>query len=362
MNFLQIGEQIETNIVAVSGDYIFLDLNAKTEGILNSAELKDDEGNITVKAGDKIKVFYLGEKNGEMLFTSKISSDKADKTILKKAFETGIPIEGFVESEIKGGYEVKIGQSRAFCPFSQMGYKQKQEPAFFIGKHLTFKIQEYKEDGKNILVSNRIICEEEHAIALQKIQEKLTEGMIVQACVDSIQSYGAFVMIHDFKALLPISEISLDRIEDVSKYLKIGQNIDVKIIKTDWKNEKVSVSLKALLADPWQKAKEKYPVESKHKATVSRVAEYGLFASLEPGLDGLVHISELQNVSSSTNLRKMFKKGDIMTVVIQDVDTDQKRISLRPAVAKEQEIDSEYYLDRQDSGETYNPFALLLKK
>ncbi len=362
MKFLEQGEQIETTIVAITKDYIFLDLNTKSEGVLDILELTNEDGNVTVKEGDSIKVFFLGEKNGEMRFTTKISSDKADKTMLEKAYTGKIPVEGFVEKEIKGGFEVKIGQTRAFCPFSQMGFKQKEEPSFFIGKHLTFIIQEYKEGGKNILVSNKAVLVQEHENSIEKLKDTLKEGMVVKATVSSLQSYGAFVIIDGFQALLPISEVSLSRIDDVSKHLKVGQSIDVKILKTDWATEKVSVSMKALIKSPWDTAKEKYRDETKHKGTVSRIADFGLFVTLEEGLDGLVHISEIQSAQGGTNLRKLFKTGDIMTVVIQSIDTNERRISLRPAVAKEQESDVEYYLDKQDTEETYNPFAALLKK
>ncbi len=362
MKFLEQGEQIETKIVAITKDYIFLDLSTKSEGVLDALELTNDEGEISVNVGDSIKVFFLGEKHGEMRFTTKISSDKADKTMLEKAHAGKIPVEGFVEKEIKGGFEVRIGQTRAFCPFSQMGYRQKEEPSFFIGKHLTFIIQEYKEGGRNILVSNRAVCEQEHERSIESLKETLKEGMTVKGTVTAIQSYGAFVSINGFQALLPVSEIALGHVEDVSKHLSTGQTIEVKILKTDWHNEKVSVSLKSLLANPWDTVKAKYPEETKHKGTVSRIAEFGLFVSLEEGLDGLVHISEIQSAQGGTNLRKLFKKGDIMHVVIQSINTEDRRISLRPAVAKEQESDVEYYLDKQDSDETYNPFAALLKK
>ncbi len=362
MRFLEQGEQIETTIVAISKDYIFLDLNTKAEGILDSAELTNDEGEIQVKEGDSIKVFFLGEKSGEMRFTTKISSDKADKSMLEKAHAGRIPVDGFVEKEIKGGFEIKIGQSRAFCPFSQMGYRQKEEASFYVGKHLPFIIQEYKEGGRNILVSNRTVCEQEHADTIVELKGKIKEGMTVHGIVTSIQPYGAFVTIDGFQALLPISEISLSRVDDINKHLKVGQTIEAKVLKTDWTNEKISVSTKALLENPWDTIKAKYPEETKHKGTVSKIAEFGLFVKLEEGIEGLVHISEIQSAQSGTNLRKLFKTGDLMHVVIQSIDTENHRLSLRPAVAKEQESDVEYYLDKQDSDETYNPFAALLKK
>lgn len=357
------GQQIETTIVAVSGDTVFLDLNAKSEGILDLAELTDENGKCTVREGDKIKAYFTGTENGEMKFTTKISGGKADKTMLENAFRNGIPVEGHVEKEIKGGYEVMIGTSRAFCPYSQMGYKQKEESQTFVGKHLTFKIQEYKNDGRNIIVSNRVIMEDEHAKSMAALQDKLKEGMTADAVVKSLQSYGAFVDINGFQALLPVSEIALDRVTDISTVLKADQHIKVKIIKTDWKNERVSVSMKALLADPWDTAAEKYPAGSKHDGVISRVVPYGVFVELEPGLDGLVHVSEMEGIDRNSNLNKLFKNGGSMTVAVKEINPEEKRISLIPTTSVEQDKTTARYMAGQNTDdEGYNPFAVLLKK
>jgi small subunit ribosomal protein S1 len=362
-NMFEPGEQIETTIVAVSGDTVFLDLNAKSEGVLDRAELTDADGHCSVKEGDKIKAYFIGTENGEMKFTTKISGNKADKSMLENAFRNGIPVEGHVEKEIKGGYEVLIGNNRTFCPYSQMGYKQKGEAASFVGKHLTFKIQEYKNDGRSIIVSNRAIMEDEHEKDMLSVQDKLKEGMTVDATVKSLQSYGAFVDIGGFQALLPVSEIALDRVDDISSVLKADQHITVKIIRTDWENERVSVSLKALLANPWDTAAEKYPAGSKHDGTISRIAPYGVFVELEPGLDGLVHISEMEGIDRNSNLSKLFKKCGKMTVEVKEVNKSEQRISLMPTTSVEQDkTTAKYMADQSDNGEGYNPFASLLKK
>lgn len=364
MNFLEPGQEIETEIVAINGDSVFLDLNTKSEGVLDSSELIDKNGNLKANVGDKIKVFFLGSNHGEMKFTTKIAGESADKSMLENAYKNHIPVEGHVEKEIKGGYEIKIGDSRAFCPYSQMGYKQKEEASFFVGKHLTFKIQEFKENGRNILVSNRAICEDEHNEQMSKLQEKIKEGMKVKATVVSLHDYGAFVNIDGLQALLPISEISLSRVTDIEQALKVGQEIEVSVLKTDWKAERISVSLKKLIADPWEDIVKKYPLETKHTGTVARVADFGVFVTLEPGIDGLVHISELESASRTTNLRKLYKTGDEMSVVIKAINRDQHRLSLKPATSTEQDDTTEKYLETQDDSgvDTYNPFAALLKK
>ena len=175
MNKFIPGQEIETTIVAISGDCIFLDMNSKSEGILDKAEVTDENGNCSLNEGDKIKVFYLGEKHGEMRFKTKIAGQNADTSMIENAFKNGIPVEGKVEKEIKGGFEVKLGSTRAFCPYSQMGFKEKDAPETYVGKVLTFKIQEYKENGKNILVSNKAVLQEEHAGKLDKLKTQMPD-------------------------------------------------------------------------------------------------------------------------------------------------------------------------------------------
>ena len=363
MNKLQIGQEITSEIVAISGDTIFLDLSSKSEGILDSAELLDANGKLTVKEGDKIKVFFVGEKNGEMRFTSKIAGEKADKDMLENAFQNHIPVEGFVEKEIKGGYEIKIGNNRAFCPFSQMGGRQREENETFIGKHLTFLIQEYKENGKNILVSNRAIKEMERETFIEKLKNTIEVGSVVKGTVKSLQSYGAFVEVQGFQALLPISEISLSRVEDIASELKVGEEITAKVISVDWQKERVSLSLKSLIKNPWDDIETRFKIEQKVKGTISKIMDFGIFVEIEKGVDGLVHISTIEKAGEKTNLRKLFKIGEAFNVQILSIDAENKRISLRPASSAEQdETSAEYLNNQQDDGETYNPFAALLKK
>ena len=357
------GQEISTAVAAISGDTVFLDLNAKSEGILDAAELKDKEGKLTVKEGDVIKVFYIGLKDGEMQFTTKIAGDNADNSMLENAYKNGIPVEGYVEKEINGGFEVKIGTSRAFCPYSQMGFRQKAESSEFTGKNLTFMILEFKDGGKNLLVSNRKILEKEHEKKLEDLSQTLKCGMTVKGKVTALHDYGAFVDIDGFQALLPISEISLDRISDINSALKAGQEIKAEIIKTDWKNERVSLSMKSLLADPWKNDVKKYPVESKHEGVISRIADFGLFVNLEPGIDGLIHISALENVERNSNLKKLYNTGTKMTVSVKSVDAVNRRIALLPTTSTEQDKTAAKYMDSQSSdGESYTPFAALLKK
>ncbi|MBO4404046.1 MAG: S1 RNA-binding domain-containing protein [Treponema sp.] len=363
-NQYEIGEMIETKIVAITNDTIFLDLGLKSEGFLDKAELADENGNVSVKEGDSIKVYFVGNQHDELHFTTKLKGQNADKGVLENAYKNGVPVEGHVTKEIKGGFEVMVGTTRAFCPYSQMGYRQRKEPAEYIGSHRVFKITEYKNEGRNVIVSNRVILEEQANAELTKLAQSLQVGEVVTGKVKSIESYGAFIDLNGFQALLPVSEISHVRVDDVNSVLKVGQEIKAKIIKADWAHERVSLSMKELESDPWDGIKEKFPAGTQIEGVVSRVADFGLFISLAPAVDGLVHISKLP-VERNTNLKKVYKPGDKLSVTVDSVDTEQKRVSLSPVVSNEEQDNANEYLSSHkddDDGYSYNPFAALLKK
>ena len=353
------GQSIETEIVSITGDCIFLQLGGKSEGQLDTAELTDHDGNVSVKEGDRIKVYFLSSQNGEMRFTTRISGDKAGKAVLENAFRNGIPVEGVVEKEIKGGYEIKIGDTRAFCPFSQMGLRRSEEPESYVGKHLTFKISEYGEDGRNILVSNGAILEEEQKNKIEDLKKTLKENMVVKGTITKIQDFGAFVDIGGVQALLPVSEISRSRVEDIGKVLSEGQKIEASIIKLDWPKERITLSMKSLQSDPWDYAQTKYKRGSKHLGKVARVTNFGAFVTLEPGLDGLIHISELEGDTRDRNAGDTIKTGASLTVLINSIDVEKRRISLKPVSSIQQDEDNKKYLEPES--EVYNPFAALLK-
>ena len=363
MGFFKPGQAVKTEVVSISKDCVFLQLNGKSEGILDRDELTDKEGKLTVKVGDPLRVFFLNAENGEMRFTTRISGETAGAGMLEEAYHEKIPVEGLVEKEIKGGFEIKIGAFRAFCPYSKMGEKRSDNSADYIGKHLSFKIQEYKDNGRSILVSNRVIHEEARRERLEALKQTLQEGMVVTGSITSIQSFGAFVDLGGVQALLPVSEISRSRVEDIQALLSVGQEIQASILKIDWPSERISLSMKSLLADPWDMAKERYPVGSKHAGKVIRLADFGAFVSLEPGIDGLVHISEISKASSyGTGREPALKLGQALSVEILGVDQSNRRISLKPATTVEEDETSARYMDASADSTTYNPFAALLKK
>jgi small subunit ribosomal protein S1 len=328
-DFLTPGEKIEATIVKITQDWIFLDLGGKSEGYMDRKELADEEGNLSVKEGDSLTAYFLSSKFNEKLFTTKIGAGDSARTYIEEVWRNGIPIEGVVEKEIKGGFDIKlVGDMRGFCPYSQMDIQRVDNAKDYIGRRLSFRITEYGERGRNIILSNRAILEEQKKKEGEALKTTLNEGMIVTGTVVSIRDFGAFLDIGGLQGLLPISEICWDRVEDIQERLSIGQTLDVAITKLDWQNNRISLSLKKTLSDPWNEVLAKYPEGTFHSGTVVRLMKFGAFVNLGPGVDGLIHISKLGKGKRITHPSDAVKEGQAIEVRIDTIDRDQKRISL----------------------------------
>jgi len=338
------GEKVEAVIIKIAREWVFIDIGGKSEGYIAIDEFLDDEGNITIKEGDTINAYFLSSRNNEMLFATRLTTETTGNEYLEEAYHNRIPVEGLVEKEIKGGFEVKIaGNIRAFCPYSQMGLRRVANSEQYIGRHLTFKIIEYGEKGRNIIISNRTVLEEERQELKDALRESLEEGMTVSGEITSIRKFGAFVDIGGIEGLIPVSEISWGRVEDINSSLSVGQKVDVAIKKLDWENDKFSFSLKEILPDPWNNIGMKYPEGSSHKGRVVRLAPFGAFVTLEPGIDGLVHISELGKDKRINHPREVLEENQTIEVKIARVDEEEKRLSLT-MVSDEQDLEeSDYY-------------------
>ncbi|MDX1776771.1 MAG: S1 RNA-binding domain-containing protein, partial [Desulfobulbales bacterium] len=198
------GEKIKATVVDVSPESIFIDIGEKSEGFIERAELEDEEGSLTVKPGDIIDVYFLSAARNEMLFTTKIGGGSSSREHLEEAYRGNIPLEGFVKKEIKGGFEVTVaGSIRTFCPYSQMDLRRTADPETYIGEHMLFKITQFSEGGRNIVLSRRIILEEEREQKREELKEKLREGMTVKGKIISIKKFGAFVDVDGIEGLIP---------------------------------------------------------------------------------------------------------------------------------------------------------------
>ncbi len=323
------GQQVTGKVLKISAEWVFFDTGQKGEGIIDRKELLDLDGNPTVKEGDSISAFFLSSRQGEMRFTTKVGGGAAGGSQLEEAWRTGIPVEGVVEKEIKGGYEVKLaGSTRAFCPFSQIALQRVNDSQELIGGRFTFRITEFSERGRNIVVSRRALLEEEQRRLREEAWAALEEGMTVDGTVTSLRNFGAFVDIGGVEGLVPLSEIGWTRVRDAAEALAVGQQVRVVIKGLDRERERISLSIKDALTDPWDMVEESCPEGSFQSGGVVRLTQFGAFVTLPCGLDGLIHISKLGGGKRISHPREVLKEGDSVEVKIEGIDRPNRRISL----------------------------------
>ncbi len=344
------GQKVKARVVSISSDWVFIDLGAKSEGYLDAKEFLDEEGRLSVAAGELIEAYFLSADDNQMRFTTRIAGGEAGRYYLEDAWQNGIPVEGLVEKEVKGGFEIRIaGGLRGFCPFSQMGL-QRENPKDLTGGHLDFRITLYGENGRNIVLSNRAVLEEERRKQREEQKSLLLEGARVRGTISSIHNFGAFVKIGSVDGLIPVSEIGWDRTEDINEVLKVGQEVEVVAIKLDWENDRLSFSLKRALPDPWESIEKDFPPGSRHTGTVVRLTNFGAFVSLAPGVDGLLHISKLGAGKRIRHPHEAVSKGQAIEVKIDAIDRENKRISLSPAASEQAEDQSGEDFSRYTKG------------
>jgi len=323
------GRQVAARVVKVTPEWVFLDLGRKGEGVLAAKELQDDAGAVTVKEGDTVSAYFVSSDGSEMLFTTRVAGGAAGTAQLEEASRTGIPVDGLAVKEIKGGYEVRLaGGARAFCPHSQMGLPRSGGPEEHVGKHASFRITKYGEKGKNIVVSNRVLLEEEEERKSRELMATLKEGMVVKGTVTAVREFGAFVSIGPIEGLIPVSEIGWERVEDVGSVLSVGREVEVAITRLDWPNRRFSFSLKKTLADPWETAADRFAAGSIHIGKVARLTAFGAFVSLGGGVDGLLHISKLGGGKRIRSAGEVLRAGQEIEVKVDSVDSVKRRVAL----------------------------------
>lgn len=359
---LELGQKTEARILQIGAEWVFLDVGQKGEGILDVRELHDSEGSLIFEVGASISAYFISREGGELRFTTKIGGGGSAGTAqLEEAWRSSIPVDGRIEKEIKGGYEIKLpGNVRAFCPFSQISLRRPDNPEELIDQSLPFKITKFEEDGRNIVVSHREILEAERHQKRDELRETLQEGMRVTGEVISIRDFGAFVDIGGLEGLLPISEISYARVEDINEELEVGQQLELAVKRLDWAENKFSFSLRDTLADPWSSVGSKFKSGDRLTGKVSRLAPFGAFVTLDDGIDGLVHISKLGQGKHIKHPKEAVAVGQMLPVTIEKIDLEQKRISLIPT-GEEEEVGDSSYSDEPASGSGMGSFADLLK-
>jgi small subunit ribosomal protein S1 len=321
------GQTLEGTIVAIGPAEAFVDVGGKGEATIEIAELKDDEGALEVAVGDRIQATVVSTVGG-LTLSRKLMRGAATSRQLEDAFRAGLPVEGKVEREVKGGYEVRIARQRAFCPFSQIDIVR-MDPSEYVGRVYEFRITEYSEGGKNLVVSRRALLQEAQQASAAEARQSIAAGAVITGRVVSVRDFGAFVDLGGgVQGLLHVSEMGWSRVSDASQILKPGEGITVKVLRIDDDKRKISLGLKQLSADPWSTVSSTYEVGQTLSGRVTRVADFGAFVELEPGVEGLAHSSTFAPTGRSDGWNTQITAGMTGTFEILSIDLDKKRIGL----------------------------------
>ncbi len=322
------GEGRDGTVVALSADNVFVDIGFKTEGIIPLADFRDADGKVDVRPGDQVQVSITGRDEEGYYKLSKIRVRRPrDWSALEKAFQEKTPIGGVIAGLVKGGFTVDIGV-RAFMPASRSGARDQAEMEKLVGQDIVCRIIKLDTQEEDVVVDRRAVLEEEEKKAREKLLSELQAGAVVKGTVRSLMDYGAFVDIGGVDGLLHVADISWGRVNKPADVLKVGDEVDVQILKVDPGKRRVSLGMKQLMPDPWSLAGEKYSVGQRVRGIVSRVADFGAFVELEPGLEGLIHMVDLTWNRKVRKPSDVVKPADTVEVVVLQVNPAERRIGL----------------------------------
>jgi small subunit ribosomal protein S1 len=322
------GQTIEGTVVAIGSEVALVGIGGKSEAQIDVAELKDEDGDIDVSIGDRIQAVVVSTRGG-IILSRKGVRNAATQREMENAFDSGLAVEGKVESAIKGGYEVRIARERAFCPLSQIDIVRTADPAVHLGKTYRFRIIEYKDGGKSIVVSRRKQLEEEQQASADTVRKSIVAGAVLPGRVVSVPDFGAFVDLGGgIQGLLHVSDMSWSRATTPGAVVAPGDQITVKVLRVDEGTGKISLGLKQLQDDPWSTVGTTYQVGQVRSGRVTRVAEFGAFVELQPGIEGLAHASTFPPTGRPGDWTKAVPVGATAAFEILSIDPAQKRIGV----------------------------------
>ncbi|RTZ67412.1 MAG: 30S ribosomal protein S1 [Aquificaceae bacterium] len=324
------GSLVNASVVEVTPDFVTVSAGLKSEGVIPADEFKNEAGEITVKAGDVVEVALESVEDG--FGETRLSREKARRLraweILEEAIENDEIITGIITGKVRGGFTVELGDIRAFLPGSLVDVRPVRDTTFLEGKELEFKLIKLDQRRNNVVVSRRAVVEEEYSAERDALLESLEEGKVLKGIVKNLTDYGAFIDLGGIDGLLHITDIAWKRVKHPSEILTIGDELEVKILKFDREKSRVSLGLKQLGEDPWQDLVRRYPVKTHLFGKVSNLTDYGCFVEIEDGVEGLVHVSEMDWTNKNVNPSKVVTLGQEVEVMILDIDAERRRISL----------------------------------
>lgn len=324
------GAVISGQVVAIDSDWITVDTGLKSEGIVARSEFLNDQGELEVAVGDQVQVVVDAVDNG--MGQTLLSREKAKRAEtwneLEKLYENNEVVTGIISGKVKGGFTVDVGSVRAFLPGSLVDTRPVRDTAHLEGKELEFKVIKLDQKRNNVVVSRRAVMEAENSAEREELLSNLEEGQEVMGVVKNLTDYGAFVDLGGIDGLLHITDMAWRRIKHPSEVVEVGQELKVKVLKFDRERNRVSLGLKQLGSDPWSNVLAKYPKGTNVKARVTNLTDYGCFAEIADGIEGLVHVSEMDHTNKNIHPSKVVQIGDEITVQILDIDEERRRISL----------------------------------
>ena len=313
-------------IFHITAENVFVDVGGKGEAWIDRAELTGEDGRLRVAVGDEVEATVV-KTGDETRLSYKLQRGAHAREALAMAARSGMPVEGKVAAVIKGGYEVTVGGLRAFCPFSHMDLRRADTPEAYVGRVLEFRVTQYSENGRNIVLSRRQLLEEQAAKDAEETRKKIVLGAILPGTVVALPDFGAFVDLGGVQGLIPVSEISHSRVGRPADRLRIGDAVSVKVLRIDEEKGKLTLSLKALEGDPWIAVPGALRERQVVRGRAARVTEFGLFVELLPGVDGLLHTSEIPR-SRQGAMREAAASGAEITVMIVSIDPEKRRVAL----------------------------------
>jgi len=317
-------------VIDVDKDWVTVHAGLKSEGVIPASQFLDDNGQLTLKVGDEVQVALETVEDG--FGETRLSREKAKRAeswkILEAAHAAEEVVKGVINGKVKGGFTVDVSGIRAFLPGSLVDVRPVRETAHLEGKDLEFKVIKLDQKRNNVVVSRRAVLEQANSAEREELLANLQEGMAVKGVVKNLTDYGAFVDLGGVDGLLHITDMAWKRIKHPSEIVNVGDEIDVKVLKFDRDRNRVSLGLKQLGEDPWISITQRYPEGARVKATVTNLTDYGCFAELEEGVEGLVHVSEMDWTNKNIHPSKVVQLGDEVEVMILDIDEERRRISL----------------------------------
>jgi small subunit ribosomal protein S1 len=322
------GAIITGTVVAVNDDVVLVSAGLKSEAVISIEQFYNDLGETDVAVGDEVEVALDAVENG--FGETVLSREKAIRartwTELEKAFEKGEVVTGMINGRVKGGFTVEIDNVRAFLPGSLVDVRPVRDPAYLEGKSLEFKVIKLDQRRNNVVVSRRAVVEQEYSAEREALLEGLQEGNTVKGIVKNLTDYGAFVDLGGIDGLLHITDMAWKRVKHPSEVVNVGEEIDVKILKFDRERQRVSLGIKQLGDDPWHDLARRYPPQSRLFGKITNIADYGCFVEIEEGVEGLVHVSEMDWTNKNVNPSRVVQVGEEVEVMVLEIDEERRRM------------------------------------